>query len=160
MATDQELNEYMSVKKYAPYRRERGHYNKSTQEKLHDLKAKLGERVGPAFGNAATRGKAPGADHQEGEKVKKRKGKKERMKMKALNGEDGDAVTQDIPPAASKVTGVDEGSKKDKKRKREQDQNPSPTEVANAGEDGETATKKKRKRNRKKHDESEITAKS
>src|SRR6266700_6241637 len=73
MATDQELNEYMSVKKYAPYRQDKNNpqrWNK-TQEKLHELKAKIGERAGTSFINGS-RGEAGQ------EKVKKRKGKKER----------------------------------------------------------------------------------
>ena len=82
MATDQELNEYVSVKKYAPYRQDKGdryRWNKKDQEKLHELKSIVKNRSGGIRTMAG--GQAPS---DSGEKVKKRKGKKERMKAKML----------------------------------------------------------------------------
>jgi protein KRI1 len=80
MATDKELNEYMSVKKYAPYRlakADKHRYGKAQQEKLQDLKSKVAERSGGAFGFDAT-GQA-----ERDLNPKKRKGKKERMRVKS-----------------------------------------------------------------------------
>ncbi|KAG0708614.1 KRI1-like family C-terminal-domain-containing protein [Suillus ampliporus] len=71
MATDQELNEYVSVKRYAPYRAEKWDHNRG--ERLKDFRKKLEERVG-----------ATGTSHRsEDAAPKKRLGKKERQKMKA-----------------------------------------------------------------------------
>ncbi|KAF8911661.1 KRI1-like family C-terminal-domain-containing protein [Gymnopilus junonius] len=145
MATDQELNEYMSVKKYAPYRQDKGNkhkYHKKTQEKLWELKAKIAERSRKAFGvdvgggtgansiGVPTRG--GGAGDEEAPK-KRRKGKKERMKLKASKAtgegegededDDGDVDVdmQEVPSTTATVAeGVD--SKKSKKRKREHEQ--------------------------------------
>ncbi|KAF8802648.1 Krr1-domain-containing protein, partial [Phlegmacium glaucopus] len=81
LATDQELNEYVSVKKYAPYRHDKGdryRWNKKDQEKLHELKSTIKNRSGNAFGIRTMAGGHGPADGSE----KKRKGKKERMKAK------------------------------------------------------------------------------
>jgi protein KRI1 len=78
MATDKELNEYMSVKKYAPYRlakADKHRFGPAQQEKLRDLKSKVAERTGGGIGFG------DGAEREV--KQKKRKGKKERMRMKA-----------------------------------------------------------------------------
>ncbi|CAA7260390.1 unnamed protein product [Cyclocybe aegerita] len=119
LATNQELNEYMGVKRYAPYRqdKETKHFTKSKQEKLHEIKQKVTERSGGVFA-------APEAEGAEKEKKKKRKGKKERMKAKGgLTGEEGDeaAPDGDTAPAAgaSIVNGSSEPQKKAKKRKRD-----------------------------------------
>ena len=119
MATDQELNEYMSVKKYAPYRHDKSNpqrWNKKTQEKLHELKARIGDRAGTSFINGSGQ---RGDDGQE--KVKKRKGKKERMKLKAANGDANGVVgiemaEQTSNDVESKVP--EEKEKGSKKRKR------------------------------------------
>src|ERR1700722_9473271 len=72
MATDAELNQYVSVKKYAPYKKEK-QWDQTRGDRLRDLKQKLKER---------------GADQDDlggqgiERPVKKRKGKKERMKAK------------------------------------------------------------------------------
>jgi protein KRI1 len=87
MATDKELNEYMSVKKYAPYRlakADTSRFGKAQQEKLRDLKSKVAERAGGVTG-------------VDDLKAKKRKGKKERMRMKSDHAgvEDGATVAQE-----------------------------------------------------------------
>ncbi|KDR76334.1 hypothetical protein GALMADRAFT_247726 [Galerina marginata CBS 339.88] len=157
MATDQELNEYMSVKKYAPYRQEkdnRSRYGKKTQEKLHEFKAKVGERVGT---NLSVR--PGGADAHQGEKVKKRKGKKERMKMKAtVGGVEGEEVADVDLDETPQVANAKHGPelKKLKKRKREPDDDLVERGDKNGDGDnlddgaGEGAAKKKRKRHRNK----------
>ena len=83
MATDPELNQYLSVKKFAPYRTER-RWDKTRGERLRELKVALGKRVaegdgGWAEGERAEVGEGTGVKR----KGKKRKGRKERMKMKA-----------------------------------------------------------------------------
>lgn len=84
VATDAELNQYIGVKKYAPYRKG-GTWDQSRGERLKELKDKLKTKMpSDNFRNA-------GAD--EGERpAKKRKGKKERQKAKLVTA-DGD------PPA-------------------------------------------------------------
>ncbi|KAG1739083.1 KRI1-like family C-terminal-domain-containing protein [Suillus paluster] len=74
MATDQELNQYVSVKRYAPYRAEKWDNNRG--ERLKEFREKLKERVG-----------ATGTSHRSEDAIpKKRAGKKERQKMKAAAG--------------------------------------------------------------------------
>ncbi|KAG6866685.1 hypothetical protein C0991_000795 [Blastosporella zonata] len=94
MATDQELNEYMSVKKYAPYRQEMK-WDSKRNDRLKELKSKISVRS-PGFATGTTR------DREGGDKsAKKRKGKKERMKSKAAEeAEDSKlpAVTDPTPP--------------------------------------------------------------
>ncbi|KAF7297860.1 Kri1-C domain-containing protein [Mycena chlorophos] len=108
-AKDAELNEYMGIKKYAPYRQEG--WDKNRNERLKEFKGKIQERMG-----------ASGAGAQEGGDglaKKKRKGKKERMREKAeadatetgikrKREDDGDA--EDAAPT--------EGSKKKRRRKK------------------------------------------
>jgi len=70
MANDRELNEYVSVKRYAPYRAEKWDHNRG--ERLKEFRGKLKERVGVS-----------GTSHRsEDATPKKRLGKKERQKMK------------------------------------------------------------------------------
>ncbi|KAJ3810610.1 KRI1-like family C-terminal-domain-containing protein [Lentinula aff. lateritia] len=71
MATDAELNEYMGIKKFAPYRKA-GKWDSNRGDRLKELRQKIGER---GYGGDMTQDDKP---------VKKRKGKKERMRMKAV----------------------------------------------------------------------------
>lgn len=71
MATDAELNEYMGIKKFAPYRKA-GKWDSNRGDRLKELRQKIGER---GYGGDIT---------QEDKPVKKRKGKKERMRMKTV----------------------------------------------------------------------------
>ncbi|KAF4620849.1 hypothetical protein D9613_001050 [Agrocybe pediades] len=156
VAKDQELNEYMSVKKYAPYRKERGQYTKSAQDKLHELKAKLSERIASNFGTSAgtttrkrRRSEAMDEHPHQGENVKKRKGKKERMRIKALNG-DGEVAVEE----GSSTPAVNSQDSKMESKKKKHEQDLDAMDVSDLKEGGEAAAaKKKRKRNRKKHGE-------
>ncbi|TFY50735.1 hypothetical protein EVJ58_g10912, partial [Rhodofomes roseus] len=76
MATDAELNQFMGVKKLAPYRKEgKGKtWDGQRTARLKELKDKLKDR-GIVLGEG-------GADRDRTEKPKKRKGKKERMREK------------------------------------------------------------------------------
>ncbi|KAG1824420.1 KRI1-like family C-terminal-domain-containing protein [Suillus subaureus] len=71
MATDKDLNQYVSVKRYAPYRAEKWDHNRG--ERLQEFREKMKQRVG-----------AIGTSHRsEDPTPKKRLGKKERHKLKA-----------------------------------------------------------------------------
>lgn len=76
LADDKDLNEYVGLKKLAPYRKQRDTWDAKRGERLREFKKKLSGRVGGV-----------GVDVNEGEhlnnKAKKRKGKKERMREKA-----------------------------------------------------------------------------
>lgn len=128
LAKDSELNEYMSVKKYAPYRaNNKAGWDHSRVERLRDFKGKVKERMGDLVVD-------PG---QDGQVKKKRKGKKERMKAKvgdgdgaaeAVNGDARDAtdgglkrkreVEDDAPAEAVEGVQAPEGEKKKRKRKK------------------------------------------
>ncbi|KAJ2918313.1 hypothetical protein MD484_g2130, partial [Candolleomyces efflorescens] len=137
LADDKDLNEYMSVKKYAPYRQDKGdrsRWDPKQQEKLRTLRDNLKKRHTAFFGQPHD-GKESG--QQAGGEKKKRKGKKERMKMKnegAEGGEervDGSVAPMDVDEAgvSSKRKAVEENvdgddspgdSQKKKKRRRRQ----------------------------------------
>lgn len=69
MADDKDLNQYMGVKKLAPYRKA-GTWDQKRGERLKELKTKLKDRMGQ---HSADTSEPP---------PKKRKGKKERQKAK------------------------------------------------------------------------------
>ncbi|KAH9072780.1 Krr1-domain-containing protein [Lactarius deliciosus] len=74
LADDKDLNEYVGLKKLAPYRKQRDTWDVRRGERLGEFKKKLSGRAGP----------------------KKRKGKKERMREKATHAPaEADAVTDD-----------------------------------------------------------------
>ncbi|KAF5385845.1 hypothetical protein D9615_002328 [Tricholomella constricta] len=102
MATDQELNEYMGVKKYAPYRKE-VKWDSKRNDRLKELKSKLSERtVHDGFVAGSSR------DSATGEKpTKKRKGKKERMKLKVADGGD-DGDNEDAISASKRKRDIEE----------------------------------------------------
>jgi protein KRI1 len=78
MATDAELNEYLSVKRYAPYRKEI-RWDSTRNNRLAELKQKVAERA------------PSGWDASEERPAKKRKGKKERQKMRIPKAPEGNA---------------------------------------------------------------------
>ncbi|KAK0210500.1 Krr1-domain-containing protein [Desarmillaria ectypa] len=82
MATDAELNEYMGVKKYAPYRKDNV-WDSKRGEKLKELKNKIAARSGTSAATLDTEKPA-----------KKRKGKKERMRSKAGTATDQERVEE------------------------------------------------------------------
>lgn len=134
MATDAELNEYVGIKKYAPYREER--WDSKRGERLKELKQKIGERTGvQVMGRSAT-GERP---------VKKRKGKKERMKMLSKMEEvETEAVEAGTLPAEE--VAILESNTAPSKRKRE-------PEDEDGKQEGQTVAKKKRRRPKKKLEE-------
>ncbi|KAG6837798.1 hypothetical protein H0H93_016166 [Arthromyces matolae] len=137
MATDQELNEYVGIKKFAPYR-QGSKWDTKRNDRLMELRAKMAERTGKDIREIRKTGGHNGAE--EGDRpAKKRKGKKERMKLKVAAGaEDEDetaqeALTVDPQPSSKRKRGEDaavvaredeerpeEGAASKKKRRRKQ----------------------------------------
>ncbi|OBZ65900.1 Protein kri1 [Grifola frondosa] len=106
MATDAELNTYVGIKKYAPYRKEgKGKtWDAQRSSRLKELRDRLKER------GVGGEDRAAGG----GEKVKKRKGKKERMKEKAAGA--GDATANEAGIERD-VDGGDENIRVEEKMK-------------------------------------------
>ena len=147
MATDKELNEYMSVKKYAPYRlakADKHRFGNAQQEKLRDLKGRVAERAGGVFG-------FDGTGQAEGDlKPKKRKGKKERKRLKSeLVGAEEDVETV--------AQGGSEGLKK-RKREKDDDFGADRAKDRGVGDNQENVPTKKRKRKHKEGDRSNALA--
>ncbi|KAI0785892.1 KRI1-like family C-terminal-domain-containing protein [Abortiporus biennis] len=137
LATDAELNEFMGLRKFAPYRKESKNWDNRRIEKLKELKAKLKDRASSSWWGGDSADKFSGRGGEEPPK-KKRKGKKERMKEKGVAGENGatrdgndedgaDVEMEDAPSRQEKESlkvketngdqGEDEPSKKKRKRK-------------------------------------------
>jgi protein KRI1 len=146
LATDQELNNYVSVKKYAPYRQDKGdryRWNKNDQEKLHELKSTIKNRTGNAFGMRSTAGGQASSDG--GEKMKKRKGKKERMKVKVALGQPEEI--SEVPGNDQTISVVDQETTSFKKRKRDDKDIVQPVEP-----------EPRKKKKRRKHQENDAAA--
>ncbi|KAJ7125265.1 KRI1-like family C-terminal-domain-containing protein [Mycena epipterygia] len=138
LAKDSELNEYMSVKKYAPYRADnKAGWDKTRGERLRDLKGKVKERMG-------MRGLDVEPQGRDGQVKKKRKGKKERMKEK---GVDADAEGG-LPETESVKEGSNGAGDAGLKRKRDAED---AGDAADA-DANQTAEGGKKKRRRKKKD--------
>jgi protein KRI1 len=96
MATDQDLNQYVSVKRYAPSRAEKWDSNRG--ERLKEFREKLKERVGDTGTRHRNEDAAP----------KKRLGKKERQKRKAATVADGGDVDEGRTASSKKQKIVSE----------------------------------------------------
>ncbi|TFK50846.1 hypothetical protein OE88DRAFT_1712769 [Heliocybe sulcata] len=134
MATDQELNQYMGIKKLAPYRR--GGWDSKRNDKLREFKQSVAER------QREKGGFVPGAADTEEGKKRKRKGKKERLKMKAAQGGEEGGDEGDYEEGMG--MGVEESvslETKPKKRRAVIEQNDGEEEVA----DGASSKKKRRR---------------
>lgn len=94
MASDRELNEYMSIKKFAPYRnKNKGTWDNDRNEKLKALKAAIASRRwdGVPVGQMVDSKHEGRQQHGVGDgKKKKRMGKKERNKLRAAAGAAGE----------------------------------------------------------------------
>lgn len=115
MATDQELNQYLSVKKYAPYRKD-GNWDRTRVDRLKELKQSVAPRISGVWGDGET-----GASNQGGGQiVKKRKGKKERMKLKAVEEEVPSTGERTLSEAQEDVpgSGAEEPGKKKRRRRK------------------------------------------
>ncbi|KAJ7188861.1 Krr1-domain-containing protein [Mycena filopes] len=134
LAKDSELNEYMSVKKYAPYRADnKAGWDHTRVERLREFKGKVKERMG----GIGIHVEQPGRD---GQVKKKRKGKKERMKEKGVEGADADVDASEVAPL--QTNGAEDSGLK---RKRDEDEEPAAVDPGQPSEGG----KKKRRRKKK-----------
>jgi len=88
LATDAELNSYVGIRKYAPYREE--HSERGRSRRLRDLRETLRERDWTRKEN--------GQDTPR----KKRKGKKERARLKLLDLDTGASSADDMQKPLSK----------------------------------------------------------
>ncbi|KAG5731772.1 Protein kri1 [Termitomyces sp. T112] len=121
MATDQELNEYMGIKKFAPYRQAMK-WDSKRNERLKELKSKITKRTGKSDFERSGH-----VDEGNGDRlVKKRKGKKERMRVKAAGADEGKKQPTPVSPPPTK-------------HRRD-------TDEANDGEENKQAEGKKRRR--------------
>lgn len=122
MATDAELNEYVGLKKLAPYAKGKK-WDPKGAEKLREFKGKVQERTG-GWRNAA----ANAGDGEGGGEKKRRKGKKERQKAKMADGipadENGSEAVSSVQTGKrprdedTVMDDQDPESKKRKKRRR------------------------------------------
>ena len=119
MATDKELNEYVSIKKYAPYRKDFS-WDKDRNVKLRELKQRIAGRTGRAGMDAGDDGDVGGA-----KPPKKRKGRKERMKAKAAAEAVENAAEDEAPQLGKrKLDDQAEDQAGTKKRKRRHKKKP------------------------------------
>jgi len=130
MATDKELNEYMSIKRIAPYKN-RGTWDNDRNEKLSELRNAIASRTwdgvpvsqwvqGSRSGRQSGH-RGAGAAPEGGEaKKKKRMGKKERSKLKALAevGHADTAVEPESAPNNLKEVGGDERDESERPKKK------------------------------------------
>ena len=92
LADDKDLNEYVGLKKLAPYRKQRETWDAKRGERLREFKKKVSGRLEETGANDATMEHLADGEH----KAKKRKGKKERMREKAAQVEEGTEVVQEV----------------------------------------------------------------
>jgi protein KRI1 len=88
LADDKDLNEYVGLKKFAPYRKQRENWDARRGDRLREFKNKISERLGETDANGIATEHLGDGEH----KAKKRKGKKERMREKAARAPEGAEV--------------------------------------------------------------------
>ncbi|EIN06607.1 Krr1-domain-containing protein [Punctularia strigosozonata HHB-11173 SS5] len=119
LATDAELNSYVGLKKFAPYRTKAARrWDNKRNERLQELRKGLKERGAYSI----IEGMGSRDRDEDGEKKKKRKGKKERMKAKA-DAEGGEDESEEKLLGKRKSLELDAGaeeaaSTESKKRRR------------------------------------------
>ena len=136
LADDKDLNEYVGLKKLAPYRKQRDTWDAKRGERLREFKKKVSGRLEETGANGAIMEHLVDSEH----KAKKRKGKKERTREKAARVAEGTEVLQEVE------TKTTDPPRESNKRAKEQSED--------VGEDmGTTASsepvKKKRRRQKK-----------
>ena len=92
LADDKDLNEYVGLKKLAPYRKQRETWDAKRGERLREFKKKVSVRLEETGANDATMEHPVDSEH----KATKRKGKKERMREKAARDPEGTEVVQEV----------------------------------------------------------------
>ena len=159
LATDAELNQYMGIKKYAPYRRDGQNWDQQRATRLGELKKKIAERRAALQGGSGGGGAAAAAASEK--TAKKRKGKKERMRDKAAV-QPGEVVEDAGAPADEEEETRDEVKEKHKRKRtadeeeetrdrvKEKHKRKRTKEGATGTADGdEQPSKKKRRRHKK-----------
>lgn len=134
LATDAELNQYMGLKKYAPYRKDGRNWDQKRVDRLKELKQKIRERSSALGAGEDLTKVLPEKP------AKKRKGKKERMKEKAAAQDVDMAEEGEDEEKLAKATGSN-GTKR-----KAAEEEPAEAEVPAAGE---SSSKKKRRRHKK-----------
>ena len=118
LADDKDLNEYVGLKKLAPFRKQRGTWDAKRGERLREFKNKISGRLGEADASGIA------AEHHHRlvdseRKTKKRKGRKERMREKATEeAEVAEMVAIDSPRQSNKRTENEEAPSEPVKKKR------------------------------------------
>lgn len=92
LADDKDLNEYVGLKKLAPYRKQRDTWDAKRGERLREFKKKVSGRLEETGTNESTMEHLVHGEH----KAKKRKGKKERTREKATRVAEGTEVVQEV----------------------------------------------------------------
>jgi protein KRI1 len=92
LADDKDLNEYVGLKKLAPYRKQRDTWDAKRGERLREFKKKVSGLLEETGANDATMEHLVDGEH----KAKKRKGKKERTREKAARVAEGTEVVQEV----------------------------------------------------------------
>lgn len=106
MADDKDLNKYVGIKKYAPYRRG-GNWDKQRPERLKEFRENFVA-------------KRPTGGDKDGEmQVKKRKGKKERQREKAVStGVTGPETQEPLEFSGTKKRKPEESTEESSQKKR------------------------------------------
>lgn len=134
LATDAELNQYMGLRKLAPYRKDSSNWDKNRAARLKEFKTTLQERKAAVGAGEDISKVLPDMP------TKKRKGKKERMKAKAAAG--------NISVAGLEEGEEDTGQTGSRKRKSSHDA-PEPVIDVQGGDESAGPPKAKRRRHRK-----------
>ncbi len=92
LADDKDLNEYVGLKKLAPYRKQHATWDAKRGERLREFKKKISGRLEEAGPDDATTEYPADGKH----KTKKRKGKKERMREQAARAATEAEVMQEV----------------------------------------------------------------
>jgi protein KRI1 len=124
MASDKELNEYMSIKRLAPYKNN-SYWDKDRNAKLVEFKKTVGSKTWDGVpiaelikGNQRHRSGLVHGDGLVSGKKKKRMGKKERNKRKALAEESADTGPHPEEDVSNEHHEVDEDADARPKKRR------------------------------------------
>ena len=123
LADDKDLNEYVGLKKLAPYRKQRDTWDAKRGERLREFKKKVSGRLEETGTNESTMEHLVDGEH----KAKKRKGKKERARDKATQATEGTEVVQkEQSEDMGENMGITASSEPVKKKRRRQKKSETP----------------------------------
>jgi len=123
LADDKDLNEYVGLKKLAPYRKQRDTWDAKRHTRLREFKTKVSERLGEAGADVVAAGHLADGER----KAKKRKGKKERTREKAAVAPEG---AQEAREVETKATDSPRHSSKHAKRRNDDEEDESVGNIA------------------------------